>query len=70
MKPQGESCESCRYWMMSQSDLGKGNCVRRAPALIWADPTRQIFGWPLSQRQQWCGEYAPEAEATPLARAS
>lgn len=56
-----ERCETCRFWDPVLSDeqrgsrksrLDDGRCRRHAPALV-----PNSFGWPLTLREFWCGDY-------------
>jgi hypothetical protein len=46
-------CSQCRWWQEVQDEDGTrlGLCRRQPPA---------YEGWPVTQPQDWCGEYASQ----------
>ncbi len=53
------SCQTCRYW--APGDLS-GECRRRTPSV--ADEDGNGY-WPVTEPDEWCGEYEPVTEFTP-----
>lgn len=52
MKPDGESCKSCRFWDNANGEVGY--CHRRSPGLN----SQGHSSWPMVSCYQWCGDFA------------
>jgi hypothetical protein len=44
------TCEQCAYWEQREGEVG---WCRRDP------PGKLAYGWPLSRRDDWCGQAMP-----------
>ncbi len=44
------TCEQCAYWEQREGEVG---WCRRDP------PGKLAYGWPLSRRDDWCGQAVP-----------
>ena len=60
-------CHTCRFWQSFDNEVFDGDCRREAPKLAgmaaphgnatFQDPKAAM--WPTTQRDDWCGEFAP-----------
>ncbi|MFO7560087.1 MAG: hypothetical protein R6X10_14735 [Desulfobacterales bacterium] len=53
MAEKEKKCEDCEYWRKDQSTAA-GECRRNAPT---SGGDRSRYRWPLTEPQDWCGEY-------------
>jgi len=52
-----QKCESCKFWRVWGEK--RGECHRNAPLPMSPSnsPSRNGTHWPLTQHDQWCGEF-------------
>lgn len=73
-----EACQNCRYWLGLGDGRPTGFCRRHAPRPVLArneapeggrDGIRDAIAsetvWPLTARDDWCGEYRSGPEHVP-----
>lgn len=59
------TCEICRWWDKRADGGSDGRCRRNAPVQMRyesADLGKRVL-WPLTVRDDWCGEYAHKVPA-------
>jgi len=59
-------CRNCRFWFTHNVNHGEGRCRRHAPVWLGIITTlkdEDNFGWPMTQRHNWCGDHVPAPEA-------
>lgn len=54
--PLRDDCGSCRFWILDQDEFG--SCRRRAP--VPGIRSVPVILWPVTHKQQWCGEWERE----------
>jgi hypothetical protein len=66
------TCETCRFWNTPDKDHRaapgpRQRCHRRAPVVVVVPqpygPDKPTAMFPFTAREDWCGDYAPDAEA-------
>jgi hypothetical protein len=62
--PIEQVCTNCAFWRSSGSDLG--SCRRYPPRLL--TPEGSLGHWPVTQHDDWCGEFQARSEVGSLVR--
>lgn len=52
------TCETCRFWLGSETDNWSGVCRRHAPVQV-VQKFKDVFDgvWPRVSRKAWCGDF-------------
>lgn len=53
-------CDECKFFHLYYASENNGECRCHAPMVRQENPFAR---WPITARDQWCGEYQPKEEA-------
>lgn len=65
---RNEKCENCKFWIKKVE--GTGECHRDSPSPDmsgfigfeeYGDGTPRLAIWPLTYKDEWCGEHEPRS---------
>ena len=57
---QSSVCAICRFWEPLEDNGFQGQCRRHAPEPQVTDSVHVLAVWPVTNAQDWCGEFVPE----------
>lgn len=67
------TCEDCRFWdgpgKNARASAGpRQQCRRRGPVIVvapnpYGGPDKPAAMWPFTAKEDWCGDYVPDASA-------
>ena len=57
------ACKDCRYFEPGYRRTDVGECRRKSPDLFTSLGGTRTAAWPPVHETNWCGEFAPAAEA-------
>jgi hypothetical protein len=58
-------CECCRYWHRLDTNPGQGECRRHAPSPEAFESIHMMAAWPVSNGDDWCGEFQGNKAESP-----